>query len=377
MSILNTYPSIWHLAKRARYRMPFFASEYLESGTGMERLMDRNRASLDAIHIVPKVMTGRFTPDINIQLFGQQYSAPFGIAPVGMSGLMWPGAEHILAQTARDKNIPYGLSMVANETPETVANIAPDHTWMQIYCPKETDVMDDLIARCELAGITTLVITVDVPVGSRRERQLAAGLTVPPKMNAKTLWRIAKRPAWALKTLHYGQPRFKTLEKYFPKDQMREGAKLIGNIVDGRPDWQYFDRIRAAWKGNLILKGVMHTDDAEAGLAHGADAIWVSNHGGRQFDGAPAAIDVLPNISKTIAGRVPVLFDSGIRGGLDILRALSRGADFCFLGRGFLYSVAALGHAGGDHAYDILRGDLENNMVQVGAKTLADLKHLT
>lgn len=376
MDIANRYPSIWHLAERARNRIPHFAWEYLDSGTGMERLVDRNRAALDAVHLTPRVLGGRFMPDVSAALFGRNFSVPFGAAPVGMSGLMWPGAELALAKTAHDKSFPYGLSMVANETPEDVAKIAGENAWMQIYCPSEQDVSDDLIKRSRAAGIKTLIITVDVPVVSRRERQLAAGLTAPPKMNATTLWRVAKRPAWALATLHYGQPRFKTLERYFPADQMSEGAKLIGNIVDGRPDWEYFDRIRAAWDGNLILKGVMHPADSDAAIAHGADAVWVSNHGGRQFDGAPAAIEVLPEISNTIAGRVPVIFDSGVRGGLDIVRALALGADFCFLGRGFLYAVAALGAAGADHSYDILRGDLENNMIQLGARRLSDLKTL-
>ncbi len=374
MNISDNYPSVWHLAERAKARIPYFAWEYLDSGTGMERLLDRNRLALDAVQIQPRILGGRFTPDLSTKLLGQRYSVPFGIAPVGLSGLMWPGAEHVLARTARDKNIPYGLSMVANEAPETVAAIAPDNTWMQIYCPKEPDVLTDLVRRSEDSGIKTLIVTVDVPVGSRRERQLAAGLTVPPKMDVKTLWRVVKRPSWAMATLRYGQPRFKTLESYFPSGQMREGAKLIGNIVDGRPDWDYFDRIRRIWPGNIVVKGIMHADDAEDAINHGADAVWVSNHGGRQFDGSPAAIEVLPDVSAKVDGRVPVIFDSGIRGGLDILRALSKGADFCFLGRGFLYAIAALGAAGGDHSYELLRGDLENNMIQIGAKSLTDLR---
>lgn len=375
MDVTNKYPSVWHLATQAKKRMPFFAWEYLDSGTGMEKLVDRNREALDKIHLTPRALLGRFTPDLRTSLFGQEFSVPFGAAPVGMSGLMWPGAELALARTAQAKSMPYGLSMVANEDPETVSAIAPDHTWMQIYCPKEPDVLGDLLARSKAAGIKTLIITVDVPVGSRRERQLAAGLTVPPKMNAQTLWRVAKRPKWALATLTYGQPRFKTLEPYFPQDQMREGAKLIGNIVDGRPDWAYFDKIREQWDGQLIVKGIMHPDDAETAIAHGSDAVWVSNHGGRQFDGSRAAIDALPAIAEVVAERVPVLFDSGIRGGLDILRALSLGADFCFLGRAFLYGVAAIGDAGADHVYDILRGDLENNMIQIGARNIQELRH--
>ncbi|SCZ62149.1 L-lactate dehydrogenase (cytochrome) [Epibacterium ulvae] len=374
MDYQNQLPSIWHMAERAKRRIPYFAWEYLDSGTGMERLVDRNRVALDEVELLPRALGGRFTPDLSTTLFGQTYSVPFGAAPVGMSGLMWPGAELALAKTAHTKNMPYGLSMVANESIEATAALAPDHLWMQIYCPKEPEVLDDLIARSKAAGVKTLIITVDVPVGSRRERQLAAGLTVPPKMDLITLWRVVKRPHWALATARYGQPRFKTIETYFPQDQMREGAKLIGNIVDGRPDWEYFDRIREKWAGTLVIKGIMHSVDAEDAIEHGADAVWVSNHGGRQFDGAPAAITVLPKIAEIVAKRVPVLFDSGIRGGLDIARALSLGADFCFAGRGFLYAIGALGAVGGDHAYEVLRGDLENNMIQLGAKTIPNLR---
>ncbi|MGX9356171.1 alpha-hydroxy acid oxidase [Roseobacteraceae bacterium S113] len=374
MGYETRYPALWTLAARARRRMPHFAWEYLDSGTGMEHLLTRNRTALDDVRLSPRALTGRFSPDVSTSVLGQNFTVPFGIAPVGLGGLMWPGAETALARAARDCNMPYTLSLVANETPEATARIAGQNLWMQLYCPRDPQVRADLLARGQAAGIDTLVVTVDVPVNSRRERQLSAGITVPPKIDAKTLWRIATRPAWAMATMAYGPPRFKTLEPYFGTAALRQGAHLIGDVLDGRPDWDTFEAIRAAWPGKLVIKGIMHFDDARQAKACGADAIWVSNHGGRQFDASPAAIEALPLIVDEIAGTLPIFFDSGIRSGLDIVRALALGADFCFLGRGFMTAIGALGEAGPKHAYDILKADLETNMIQLGARRLSDLK---
>jgi L-lactate dehydrogenase (cytochrome) len=374
MGIGNKYPALSYLAKRAEQRIPFFAWEYLSSGTGAERLISRNRTALDKILLLPEIATGRFTPETKTSLFGKDYTVPFGAGPVGMSGLIWPGAEIALARTARDKGFPYTLSMVANETIEAVAEAGGKNVWFQLYPLKQHEIEDDLLTRARAAGIETLVVTLDVPVGSRRERQLAAGLSVPPKMTPLMLWRVAKRPEWAIATMRRGQPRFRMLETYFDAADMRDSAHMVGSIVDGRPDWNSVKRIRDFWKGNLLVKGIVSPDAAEAALDAGADGIVVSNHGGRQFDAAPASIDVLPKVAERVAGRVPVLFDSGVVWGLDILRAVSRGADFCLLGRGFLYAVAALGAGGGEHAYSILRKDLENNMIQMGARSLSAIQ---
>ncbi|MEM8869585.1 MAG: alpha-hydroxy acid oxidase [Pseudomonadota bacterium] len=375
MKYENRYPCLSYLAEKARKRIPFFAWEYLASGTGAERLVERNRAALDNVQLAPAVAEGRFQPNTSKSLFGQSYSVPFGAGPVGMSGLIWPGAELALAAAARQCNFPFVLSMVANETPEDVAGVGGKNTWMQLYPPKEVEIEDDLLARFAAAGIENLVVTLDVPVGSRRERQLSAGLTVPPKVTPLTLLRVSMRPHWALATLMHGQPRFNTLEKYFAAADMADSAKMVGTIVDGRPDWDTVAKLREKWSGNLILKGIMTSNDADKCLDAGADGIIVSNHGGRQFDGAPAAIDMLPDIVERISRRIPVLYDSGILWGLDVLRALSLGADFCLLGRGFLYAVAAIGPAGAAHAYSVLKQDLENNMIQIGARNLDDLRN--
>ncbi|MES0884931.1 alpha-hydroxy acid oxidase [Roseibium sp. SCP14] len=377
MTLSNRYPSVADLARKAKRRMPHFAWEYLDSGTGAERLVDENRSALDAIRFVPDFCKGAIEPVLETELFGKTYSAPFGIAPVGMSGLMWPGAELILARAARDRNIPYCLSTVACETPEEVAPLTGGNAWFQLYPPPDAQIRKDLVGRAWSAGITTLVVTIDVPIGSRRERQLRAGLTVPPRITPLTLWHVAKRPVWALATLVHGQPRFRTLTPYFDASEFKSAGTPVGRIVGGRPDWSMIEEIRSLWQGTLIVKGVMSRGDAERSVACGADGLVVSNHGGRQFDGGPSAISLVPGIREQVGDRCKILFDSGIRGGLDVVRALSMGADFCLLGRAFLYGVAALGARGAAHTYDVLREDLRNNMIQLGAGSIADLKNQT
>jgi L-lactate dehydrogenase (cytochrome) len=374
MTLESRYPSISYLAAKARCRIPFFAWEYLASGTGTECLVPKNRRALDAVEMVPRVLRGRFTPDLSTELFGRQYSVPFGAAPVGLSGLMWPGTERFIARSAAAKVYPYGLSMVACAAPEEIGPLAGGNGWFQVYTPVDPEIRADVLKRAWASGFGTLLVTVDVPVGSRRERQLVAGVSVPPEFTPRTMFRAAIRPRWSLETLANGLPSFPTLGTYFDGKTFAGAARLVGKVVDGRPDWDMVRQMRDAWPGHFVIKGVLHPDDACLAIEMGADGIVVSNHGGRQFDAAPPAIDALPEIARVVDGRLKVLFDSGIEGGLDIMRALSRGADFCLLGRGFLYATAALGARGPDHLYDILKADLEANMIQLGTDSLASLR---
>ncbi|WP_068118179.1 alpha-hydroxy acid oxidase [Tropicimonas marinistellae] len=374
MSMENRYPSIPYLAERARRRAPFFAWEYLASGTGHEALLKRNRDAMNAVEMVPRILKGRFSLDLSTELFGRRYSVPFGAGPVGLSGLMWPRTEIFLAETAARKNMPYALSTTANESPEVIGPLAAGNGWFQLYTPVDPEIRADLLKRAADSGFTVLVVTVDVPVGSRRERQLVAGVSVPPKFTPATLFRAAIRPTWSLATLRHGIPKFRTLETYFPTKSFAGAARLVGQVVDGRPDWEMLRQLRDMWKGPMVLKGVLSTEDAHLAVEAGVDGIVVSNHGGRQFDAAPPTIEVLPEIVAAVGGKLRILFDSGIESGLDIMRALHLGADFCLLGRGFLYGTAALGARGGDHVYDILRADLETNMIQYGAASIADLR---
>lgn len=318
------------------------------------------------------MLAGTTTPDFTTQLMGRTYPLPFGFAPVGMSGLMWPGAELILARAAAKAGIPFCLSTVAAETPETVGPKAGDQGWFQLYPPGDPDIRRDMLARAKDAGFHTLILTVDVATASRRERQLRARLTNPMRMTPRVIAQAAIRPQWALETLTRGIPRLKTLEKYAEVTTARSSTAHIGYLLRTAPDWDYLAALRDEWDGKLVVKGVMEPDAAAKLPGYGVDAIWVSNHGGRQFDASPASLDVLPAV-KAAAGDTPVIFDSGIRSGTDILRALALGADFVMLGRAPHYAVAAFGRPGVDHLIDILTASMTADMGQMALTHLADL----
>ena len=222
----------------------------------------------------------------------------------------------------------------------------------------------------------TLVVTIDVPVGSRRERHLRARLTMPPCNTSLTLWRAALRPSWTIATLRNGEPGFKTLEPYFDPDEIGKTGNPAGKIVSGRADWDVIRDLRANWKRSLVIKGIMSPSDAQTAIDLGADGIVVSNHGGRQFDGGPASIDLLPPVKGVVGDQCKTLFASGLRDGLDIMRALSLGVDFCLFGRAFIYGVSALGERGALPTVDVLAEDLRNNMIQVDAKSVREVQKL-
>lgn len=367
------YPAISDLEKKARQRIPHFAWEYLDSGTGEEECLQRNRAVFKDVTLTPQFMQGEFEPDIRCALFGKEYHTPFGIAPIGLTGLMWPQAEKFLARSAAHYRVPYTLSTLATESPETIGALADEMGWFQLYPPKRAEIRRDLLARAQASGFTTLLVTADVPVSSRRERQLRAGVSVPPRTNLRTLYHAAIRPSWSLATLSYGLPRFRGLEKYLETSDMQQMVSFFGKEFGGTLDWDYLKAVREEWRGPIILKGVLCAEQAKRAAEIGLDGVVVSNHGGRQFDGAPAALSVLPEI-KAVAGKhLAVLFDSGLHTGLDIAKALALGADFVLLGRAFMYGVAALGEEGGDHVIEILSDDLRNNMAQLGCRTIDDL----
>lgn len=371
MDLFRHYPAISDLKARARRRMPHFVWEYLDSATGSEATQRRNRAALDRVLLRPSILHGEFAPDLSATLFGQSHPLPFGIAPVGMSGLFWPDAERILAAAAAEAGLPYGLSTVAAQTPEALAPHLGANGWFQIYPPRDPGIRADMLRRAKAAGFSALILTVDVPVASRRERQTRSGLTQPPRLTPRLLAQVLRRPAWALGTARHGMPRMRLMESYADTSATTSSTAHVGYLLRTSPDWDYLRALRDAWEGPLIVKGVLNGDDAARLQDEGVDAIWVSNHAGRQFDAAPATIAALPAVRA--ATRLPVIFDSGIEGGLDILRAMALGADFVMMGRAWHYALAALGPAGPPHLVEMLKRDLLANMGQLGARRLGDL----
>ncbi|MCB1335394.1 MAG: alpha-hydroxy-acid oxidizing protein [Roseivivax sp.] len=361
------YPSIADLRTRARRRIPHFVWEYLDSATGTEATQRRNRAALDQVLFLPSVLHGEVAADLNTKLMGRTHSLPFGIAPVGMSGLMWPDAERLLARAARDAGIPYGLSTVATRSPEELADDIGDG-WFQLYPPRDEDIRRDMLTRAEKAGFHTLVLTVDVPVASRRERQLRGGLTNPPALTPRLVAQIARCPAWAYAMVAFSggdMPRMATLDPYVSDAKTPQSSTAhVGYLLRTAPDWGYLSWLRDNWRGKLVVKGVMRAEDAHRLESEGVDAVWVSNHAGRQFDAAPAVIDALPAIRA--ATSLPVICDSGIESGLDILRAIALGADFVMFGRAFHYALGALGARGPGHLIGLLTRDLIANLGQLG-----------
>ncbi|HJO02365.1 MAG TPA: alpha-hydroxy acid oxidase [Acidobacteriota bacterium] len=370
--LIRGHASIEDLARTAERRIPRFAFDYLEGATGREVCLERNRAQLDAITLTPRFMVDVTSLDLSTELFGQRYEMPFGVAPVGLSGLMWPGTELILAAAAARAGIPYCLSTLSTVKMEEVAAIAGSRAWFQLYVTKDTEVAEDLVRRAGDAGFGALIVTIDVPAASRRERDIRNGLSLPPRMGLETIYRAAVRPAWVAQVLRNGRPKFHNVAQYAPA-----GTSLEGYVKEQflhRPlSWRRIEAIRAQWSGPLVLKGILHPDDARRAVDAGADGLIISNHGGRQLDAAPTPLDVLPAIQEAVGDRPTLMVDSGIMSGLDVARCLARGAQFVFCGRAFVYGVAALGKAGGDHAVAILREGLQDILTQIGCASASDL----
>ncbi|MEM7369159.1 MAG: alpha-hydroxy acid oxidase [Bacteroidota bacterium] len=376
VKLMNRYPAIADLEAKAQKRLPFVAWEYLQTGTGDEKAVDRNRDGLDRLTILPRFMKGDLTMNLQTQLLGRSYQMPFGIAPIGLTGLIWPKIELMLAQTAKEYGIPFCLSTVATQVPEAVGPLVGEMGWFQLYPPQKDELRADLLKRARDSGFHTLVLTADVPAPSRRERTRRAGMKMPPKITPRFIWQGITHPAWSIATLRNGLPSLKTVAAYADSSDMSSVVEFVRFKFRGNLDWDYVKQVRDLWNGPMVLKGLLHPEDAKQAANIGVEGIEVSNHGGRQFDGAPAAIEALPAIVKEVGDQLTILFDSGIRSGLDVIRALALGADFVMCGRAFMYGVGALGQYGGHHVVEILQEDLKINMAQLGVVNIPQIKEL-
>ncbi len=370
----TNYPSIEDLRGKAIKRIPRFAFEYLDGGCNEDINLYKNTSELRAVELVPRYLKPQVNVDMTTELFGHVYDAPFGIAPVGLQGLMWPNAAEILAKAAAQHNIPFILSTVTTSSIERISELTEGKAWFQLYHPADNALRDDIIKRLQAARCPVLVLLCDVPSFGYRPRDIRNGLAMPPKMSLKNIIQILGKPIWALNTLFHGQPSFETLKPYMDKNlNMKQLGLFMNQTFSGKLNEEKISAIRDLWKGKLVLKGVASEEDTELAIKLGLDGIIVSNHGGRQLDAGESAIHSMVPIARKFNDKIKVMMDSGIRSGPDVARALASGAEFTFLGRSFMYGVAALGKEGGDHTISILKTQLKQVMEQVSC---ADSKGL-
>ena len=371
--LLDKYPRISDMLPKAKRRMPHFAAEYLFSGTGYDLAMEYNEKILKEILFVPRYLKGIVEADTKTNILGRSYAAPFGIAPMGLTGLMWPGAEEALAKMAVKNNIPFTLSTVACASIEDIGPHLDGKGWFQLYPPIDKEIRNDLLRRAQNSGYDVLVVTADIPSQSRRERLRIAGVSVPPKNNIRNFYHAMLCPSWSLGTLVRGMPQFRTMNKYNQFMNKSKGEKVLGSGMKRFLDWKYLEEVKEIWKGPVILKGLMHIEDALRAKEL-VDAVYLSNHGGRQLDISASPLQILPDIRRELGPDFHILIDSGFYSGQDIVKALMLGADFVMVGRPFMIGLGALGHKGAFHTHDILKDEIENIMEQICSPNIEDIK---
>ncbi len=376
----RNFPTVEDLRRRAQRRVPRLGYDTVAGGTGSDLCVARNAASLDAIQIVPRYGVDRESVSTGIELFGRNYAAPLGVAPMGLQGVIWPGAERHLARAAQKARIPYTAGTVGGVELEELAALAPDVIWFQLYRFAANDhaVGKDLVKRAKAAGAHVLVLTLDTPTRAKRPRELRNRLVLPFRPSPRMVVEALMCPAWLTALVTQGRPSFPNLARYIGVNPSKQQiAAFAQNELDGGFTWEEVARYRDLWAGPMVVKGIMHPADAETALSLGVEGVQVSNHGGRQFEAAPAAIDMVPAVVGAVGERATVLFDGGVRSGLDVLRAVAVGAQAALAGRAFLYGVAALGAEGADYVTTLLIEELRVAMRQAGVHGLSNIGSLT
>ena len=350
------------LAKR---RLPWMIFDYIDGAAGSEVCADRARAALDGVTLKPKVLRDVSVRDSSVSLFGRQAAVPFGIAPMGMCNLSGPNADWMLARLAAKHSVPHGVSTVASTPMEKILEVSEGNAWFQLYFSGDGAGTFKLVERAKAAGYETLVVTVDVPEVGRRPRELRHGFKMPFRIGPKQFVDFALHPRWSLTSLFAGKPQMANF--------LMDGYEFDRTESRAKATWDTLARLREMWSGNLVVKGVLDADDAVQLKAAGVDAIQVSSHGSRQLESAPAPIVVLPAIRAAVGDDFPLFYDSGLRSGEDVLKALNAGADFAFFGRSLQFAIAGAGEAGLAQLWDVFRDELSIGMAQTGITSVTKL----
>ena len=377
LALRRQFPTAMDLRARARRRLPNFAFEYADGGAGADTGIARNWAALDAVEMVPRYGRVIEPPPADTTLFGKAYAAPIGIAPIGGPGTAYPGAETWLAKAAQAANVPYTLGLLSGMDIERAAEIAPDVLWLQLYRFSKNDhrIGLDLVRRAEEANVNVLVLTIDTPTRTTRPREVKSGIMNPFKLTTRLKLDAMRSPHWMRALIRSGIPKFTSLAPYMdPGVSIAEAAAFIRRESGGAFTWDEIARYRDKWKKPLVLKGVMHPEDAARAVELGIDGLFVTNHGGRQIDALPAPIDVLPAIAAAVGDKAELIYDSGVRSGVDAARAVALGADAAFAGKAFLWSLGALGERGPAHVIDVLIDDVSATLGQLGCRNVGELR---
>jgi L-lactate dehydrogenase (cytochrome) len=364
MPILTCIEDMRRLARR---RVPKMFFDYAEGGSYSEETLRANRADIERIKLRQRVLVDVSQRDLATTMVGDPVAMPFALAPIGLCGMQWGDGEILACRAAQAAGIPFTLSTMSICSIEDVAAAVEKPFWFQLYVMKDRGFARALIERAAAAKCSALVLTIDLQVLGQRHRDVHNGLTVPPEIKLKNIIDIATKPAWALSALRGKRKSFGNISGHVKgMENVNSLARWIAGQFDPALNWNDVAWIRSLWPGKLILKGVLDVEDARLAARTGASALVVSNHGGRQLDGAASSISALPKIVDAVGSEIEVMFDGGIRTGADILRALALGARSCLIGRAYLYGLGAGGEAGVARAIDILRNELDVSMALCG-----------
>lgn len=361
--------TIYDLREIAKRRTPQAPFDYTDGGADTESSLTRARAAYEKLEFQPRILRDVKDVDLSVQMLGKKMSMPVGIAPTGFTRMMQTEGEYAGACAASDAGIPYTLSTMGTRSIEDVAKAAPTgRNWFQLYMWKDRDRSMALVDRARAAGFDTLVLTVDVPVAGARLRDVRNGMTIPPSLTSKTILNAIPRPAWWINFLTTDPLKFASLDSW-----NGTVAELLDSMFDPTVTYEDLKWIRGQWQGNLVVKGIQNIDDAMMSVAAGADAIILSNHGGRQLDRAPVPLHLLPEVVKAIGDKAEVHVDTGIMHGADVVAAIASGAKFTWIGRAYLYGLMAGGKPGVDRTLEILRTQIIRTMKLLGARTVVEL----